>query len=140
MKRSLIASLILTTIAVSMAATVCSRLLHFRSEMNIVLKFVRLFTAEAQRALRRRREGRRNAPPPFSATPRRPLRLCGEKHRILFLYLSIATTFVAQMFSPQAEAGRLSQQITFNKHVAPIFFANCAACHHAGGAGPFGLI
>src|SRR5215470_13708723 len=101
---------------------------------------IRLFTAEAQRALRRRREGRRNAPPPFSAAPQRPLRLCSEKHRILFLYISIATTFVAQMFSPQAEAGRLSQQITFNKHVAPIFFANCAACHHAGGAGPFGLI
>src|SRR4029434_7594817 len=108
--------------------------------MNIVLKFVGLLTAEAQRALRRRREGRRNAPPPFSATPQRPLRLCVEKHRVLILYLSIGATFLAQMFSDRAEAVRLSQQITFNKHVAPILFANCAACHHAGGAGPFGLI
>src|SRR5215813_8638118 len=108
--------------------------------MNIALKFVRLFTAEARRALRSRREGRRNAPPTFSATPPRPPRLCGEKHRALFLYLSIGATFVAQMFYDQAEAGRFSQQITFNKHVAPILFANCAACHHSGGAGPFGLI
>src|SRR5262245_9610729 len=108
--------------------------------MNIVLKFVRLFISEAQRALRRRRDGRRNAPPPISATPQRPLRLCGEKHLVLILYLSIGATFVAQMFSDRAEAGRLSQQITFNKHIAPILFANCAACHHTGGAGPFGLI
>src|SRR5262245_20451349 len=108
--------------------------------MNIMLKFVRLFTAEAQRALRRRREGRRNAPPPFSATPQRPLRLCGEKHRVLFLYLLIGATFVAQMFSDRAEAGRLSQQITFNKHVAPILFANCADCYHTGGAAPVGQL
>src|SRR5215813_4432912 len=60
--------------------------------------------------------------------------------RILFFSLSIAATFVAQMFYDQAEAGRLSQQITFNKQIAPILFANCAACHHTGGAGPFGLI
>jgi Flp pilus assembly protein TadD len=49
--------------------------------------------------------------------------------------------FVAHRSSSnQAEAGRLSQQITFNKQIAPILFANCAACHHAGGAAPFGLI
>ncbi|HEU0177446.1 MAG TPA: hypothetical protein VFV58_24550, partial [Blastocatellia bacterium] len=42
--------------------------------------------------------------------------------------------------SNRAKAGRLSQQITFNKQIAPILFANCAACHHEGGAGPFGLI
>jgi tetratricopeptide (TPR) repeat protein/mono/diheme cytochrome c family protein len=105
--------------------------------MNIVLKFVRLFTAETQRAPRRRREGRKNAPPPFSATP---LRLCGERRHILLFCLSIAAAFIAPAVSDRAEAGRLSQQITFNKHVAPILFANCAACHHAGGAGPFGLI
>ncbi|HEU0184548.1 MAG TPA: tetratricopeptide repeat protein [Blastocatellia bacterium] len=36
--------------------------------------------------------------------------------------------------------GSFSQQITFNKRIAPILFANCAVCHHTGGAGPFGLI
>jgi Flp pilus assembly protein TadD len=48
--------------------------------------------------------------------------------------------FIAPAPSNRAEAGRLPQQITFNKHVAPILFANCAACHHGGGAGPFSLI
>src|SRR5262245_9417973 len=43
-------------------------------------------------------------------------------------------------YSNQAEAVRFSQQVTFNKHIAPIFFANCADCHHAGGAGPFSLL
>src|SRR4030095_849905 len=73
--------------------------------MNIVLKLVGLWTAEAQRALRLRREGRRNAPPPFSAKPQRPLRLCVEKHRVLILYLSIGATFLAQMFSRRGRGG-----------------------------------
>jgi len=29
---------------------------------------------------------------------------------------------------------------TFNKHIAPIIFEYCAACHHPGGSGPFSLI
>src|SRR5262249_38005620 len=58
--------------------------------------------------------------------------------RILFLL--IVTALIVRAISYQAEAGRLSQPITFNKHIAPIFFANCAACHHAGGAGPFSLV
>ncbi|HEY6402458.1 MAG TPA: hypothetical protein VI479_13670, partial [Blastocatellia bacterium] len=48
------------------------------------------------------------------------------------------TIIVVSAFSAGA-TGRFSQQITFNKQIAPILFANCAACHHAGGAGPFGL-
>src|SRR5262249_44292738 len=78
-----------------------------------------------------------------SAAPRRSPRLCGEGNwlfHILFFSLLVVAAFIAQMVSNQVEAGRLSQQITFNKHIAPILFANCAACHHTGGAGPFGLI
>src|SRR5215813_10451828 len=60
--------------------------------------------------------------------------------RILFFSLLVVAAFIAQMVSNQVEAGRLWQQITFNKQIAPILFANCAACHHTGGAGPFGLI
>jgi Flp pilus assembly protein TadD/mono/diheme cytochrome c family protein len=30
--------------------------------------------------------------------------------------------------------------VTFTKDIAPIVFANCAACHHPGGAGPFSLL
>jgi tetratricopeptide (TPR) repeat protein/mono/diheme cytochrome c family protein len=30
--------------------------------------------------------------------------------------------------------------VTFTRHVAPIVYAHCAACHHPGGAGPFSLL
>jgi Flp pilus assembly protein TadD len=30
--------------------------------------------------------------------------------------------------------------VTFTRHVAPILYARCAACHHPGGAGPFSLL
>lgn len=33
-----------------------------------------------------------------------------------------------------------AQAPTFNKQIAPIVFEYCAACHHAGGAGPFSLL
>src|SRR5262249_54865597 len=81
-----------------------------------------------------------SAPPLFSAAPRVLRRLCGAISRVLFFCLSVAAAFVTPVISNRAEAGRLSQQVTFNKHIAPILFANCAACHHTGGAGPFSLI
>ena len=33
-----------------------------------------------------------------------------------------------------------STPVTFNKHVAPIVFANCVTCHRPGGDGPFSLL
>ena len=30
--------------------------------------------------------------------------------------------------------------VTFTKDIAPIVYANCAACHHSGGSGPFSLL
>jgi Flp pilus assembly protein TadD/mono/diheme cytochrome c family protein len=68
------------------------------------------------------------------------LRRRGAISRIFLFFLAIAAAFIAPVISKRAEAGRLPQQITFNKHVAPILLANCAACHHEGGAGPFSLI
>jgi tetratricopeptide (TPR) repeat protein len=58
----------------------------------------------------------------------------------LCAFCLLAFFVTSRSYSNQAEAGRFSQQITFNKHIAPIFFANCADCHHAGGAGPFSLL
>jgi tetratricopeptide (TPR) repeat protein/mono/diheme cytochrome c family protein len=40
----------------------------------------------------------------------------------------------------QSESASSGQQVTFNRDIAPIMFHNCAACHHAGGAGPFSLL
>src|SRR5215470_3750135 len=56
------------------------------------------------------------------------------------LLLLIVSALIVRAISYRAEAGRFTQPITFNKHIAPILFANCAACHHAGGAGPFSLV
>jgi len=41
-----------------------------------------------------------------------------------------------------ARAAELSkdESVTFNKHVAPILFKNCAACHHPGEVAPFSLL
>ncbi len=43
----------------------------------------------------------------------------------------LLTTFVASL-----PAG----QVTFNADVAPLVYAHCAPCHHAGGVGPFPLL
>jgi tetratricopeptide (TPR) repeat protein len=66
---------------------------------------------------------------------------------ILLMKKSLIAGFIMTIIAVSAfstgstgATGRFSQQITFNKQIAPILFANCAACHHTGGAGPFGLI
>ena len=46
---------------------------------------------------------------------------------------------VASMAADGTEAPDVST-VTFNKHVAPIIFARCAACHRPGEAAPFSLL
>jgi Flp pilus assembly protein TadD len=105
--------------------------------MNVMINLIRLSAAEEQRRRGEKPEGVSHS---LSADPRALRRLRGAISRIFFFCLAIAAAFIAPVISKRAEAGRLPQQITFNKHVAPILFANCAACHHGGGAGPFSLI
>ena len=105
--------------------------------MNVMINLIGLSAAEEQRRRGEKPEGVSHS---LSADPRALRRLRGAISRIFFFCLSIAAAFIAPVISKRAEAGRLPQQITFNKHVAPILFANCAACHHGGGAGPFSLI
>jgi Flp pilus assembly protein TadD len=76
-----------------------------------------------------------------------PFVICGLGCTILLMKKSLIASFIVTIIAVSAFSagsagaiGRLSQQITFNKQIAPILFANCAACHHTGGAGPFGLI
>ena len=33
-----------------------------------------------------------------------------------------------------------AEEVTFNKHVAPILWKNCASCHRPGEVGPFSLV
>src|SRR5687768_9402571 len=47
-----------------------------------------------------------------------------------------ALTTLAALVMPAA-AG---ESITFNKHIAPILWKNCASCHHKGAVGPFPLV
>ena len=52
---------------------------------------------------------------------------------------TVAATFAKRHASEQAPA-RVTQQVTFNKDIAPILFHSCAICHHTGEAGPFPLL
>lgn len=56
------------------------------------------------------------------------------------LVLMAATGRVVVPVSAESEPSSSGQQVTFNRVIAPIVFRNCAACHHAGGAGPFSLL
>jgi len=41
---------------------------------------------------------------------------------------------------PRDNRAARSEQVTFNRDIAPILFHNCAPCHHPGEAGPFPLL
>ncbi len=41
---------------------------------------------------------------------------------------------------PGAYVPRPAGRLSFNKHIAPLVFGNCATCHRPGGAGPFDLL
>ncbi|HEX4312135.1 MAG TPA: tetratricopeptide repeat protein [Acidobacteriaceae bacterium] len=48
---------------------------------------------------------------------------------------------IAVGFSPWRAAVRAAETpVTWSRHIAPIVYRNCAACHHLGGPGPFSLL
>ena len=53
-------------------------------------------------------------------------------------YVSILV-FSISSFVKNNLSNSTSRTITFNEHIAPIFYANCTGCHHNGGVGPFSL-
>lgn len=54
--------------------------------------------------------------------------------RALLVAALLTTAFSSQAASHAAEA------VTFNKHIAPLVFQNCAGCHHPGEVAPFSLL
>ena len=40
----------------------------------------------------------------------------------------------------RAQALGITHALTFNRHIAPLIFKNCAVCHHPGGSAPFSLL
>ncbi len=57
--------------------------------------------------------------------------------RALFLTAAAAALIPAAMPKPTVQA--TEAPITWSRHIAPILYANCTTCHHAGGSGPFAL-
>ena len=51
-----------------------------------------------------------------------------------------ATLAVCALMQRRAVGRRRAREITFNRDVAPILFANCASCHRPGEVAPFSLL
>src|SRR5262245_38259880 len=54
----------------------------------------------------------------------------------------IVAAAVAIFFGTSASAADIAtnEPVTFNKHIAPLIFQNCSACHHPGEVAPFSLL
>lgn len=52
----------------------------------------------------------------------------------------LTTVFLLFSASPGLTAAEAAEQVTFNKHIAPIVFKHCAACHRPGEVAPFSLL
>ncbi|GAC1672627.1 MAG: hypothetical protein PVS2B2_05080 [Candidatus Acidiferrum sp.] len=58
-----------------------------------------------------------------------------------FSFFALTTVLAAQSFStPKPQSHAASQDITFNRDIAPVFFRSCAMCHRPGEAAPFSLL
>ena len=56
------------------------------------------------------------------------------------IYINYLYFFGSSFVLTKVQINNSSSTITFNEHIAPIFYANCTGCHHNGGVGPFLLI
>src|SRR6186713_1523048 len=56
------------------------------------------------------------------------------------LTIALTSTFALLCGTSSASAAAQSPAATFTKDVAPILFANCAACHRSGEVAPFSLL
>src|SRR6476659_6646307 len=58
----------------------------------------------------------------------------------LFIVLATAFSGCQHTVVTAAPPAPKAKSATFNRDVAPILFANCSPCHHAGDAAPFSLL
>src|SRR6478752_7187608 len=58
----------------------------------------------------------------------------------LLSVLPIAVAGCQRTIVTAAPAKPAVKEVTFNRDVAPILFANCSGCHHPGDAAPFSLL
>src|SRR5262245_36662359 len=60
--------------------------------------------------------------------------------RLALVIAVLGLASVAAMVGAGAQQTAPASAPTFNRHVAPIVFANCITCHRPGGIGPFSLM
>ena len=65
----------------------------------------------------------------------RPMRVSSWKAAVALAAMASAAAWAATPRAPAADAA-----VTWARDVAPILHAECAPCHHPGGAGPFSLL
>jgi len=56
------------------------------------------------------------------------------------LLLAACTACARARTEDRVETAAVPEAVTFNQHIAPIVFRNCAVCHRPGEAGPFSLL
>jgi tetratricopeptide (TPR) repeat protein len=59
---------------------------------------------------------------------------------IVLLMLSVCLVARVESPPPRGSADEKTQQVTFNRDIAPIVFQYCSPCHRSGEAGPFPLL
>lgn len=60
--------------------------------------------------------------------------------RTVLLFLALSAVLISTVFIASANNGNTVKNVTFNKDVAPIFFAKCAECHRTGEVAPFSVL
>lgn len=60
--------------------------------------------------------------------------------RGIFLLLALVVLSTSAIFLVSANNDKSAKPVTFNKDVAPIFFAKCAECHRTGEVAPFSVL
>jgi hypothetical protein len=61
-------------------------------------------------------------------------------HMLFLLRLCAFAVIFLTVVGRAAERLPSSEQVTFNKHIAPLVFERCAGCHHPGEVAPFPLL
>src|SRR5438874_8141847 len=57
-----------------------------------------------------------------------------------YIWFVAAVVFSWLSCASAADLPAGQSQVTFNKHIAPVLFKNCAGCHHPGEVAPFSLL
>jgi len=63
-----------------------------------------------------------------------------RRRQLLIVVVAVGALAACGRGGASESARAQSREVTFAEDVAPLLYANCAPCHHPGGAGPFPLL